>query len=496
MALNKLVCEDRDGKPGAQSAKGSTVRIVIGVDSSTQSTKALAVDADTGAVLGEGRAEHTVSTGPGRESDPEQWWQALERAVAATGLADRAEAVSVAAQQHGLVTLDAAGRPVRPATLWNDVRSAPQAAELVAELGADRWAKQAGTVPTAAFTAAKWAWLRATEPESAARTSAVRLPHDYLTERLTGEATTDRGDASGTGWWTPDGYDTELLDRIGLDAALLPTVLSPGAVAGLTRGGGPLPAGLPVATGTGDNMAAAIGLGLNAADAAQPVLSLGTSGTVYAATAGRPQDRTGTVCGFADALGGWLPLACTLNCTLAVDRIAALLGLDREAVEAGGSAVVLPYLDGERTPDLPGASGLIHGLRHDTTPGHLLQAAYDGAAHALLTALDEVLRAGGASDDASQPLLLIGGGARGRAWQRTVRRLSGRPVRVPAAQELVALGAAAQAAALLTGESADAVARRWRTADGPLLDPLPRDDAALERITDTLHRADALQRSL
>jgi xylulokinase len=226
---------------------------------------------------------------------------------------------------------------------------------------------------------------------------------------------------------------------------------------------------------------------------AQPVLSLGTSGTVYAATRGRPQDPSGTVAGFADALGGWLPLAATLNCTLAVDRFAALLGRDRENVEAGGSAVVLPYLDGERTPNLPGASGLVHGLRHDTAPGQLLQAAYDGAAHALLTALGEVLRAGGEADDPAQPLLLIGGGARGRAWQQTVLRLSGRPVQVPLARELVALGAAAQAAALLTGEAADAVARRWGTTEGPMLAPVERDTETLERITDTLGRARALQ---
>ncbi|WP_344586059.1 FGGY-family carbohydrate kinase, partial [Kitasatospora paracochleata] len=204
-------------------------------------------------------------------------------------------------------------------------------------------------------------------------------------------------------------------------------------------------------------------------------------------------DPGGTVAGVADALGGWLPLACTLNCTLAVDRFAALLGRDREDVEAGGSAVVLPYLDGERTPDLPGASGLVHGLRHTTTPGQLLQAAYDGAAHALLTALDDVLRAGGGNPAPDRPLLLIGGGARGRAWQQTVLRLSGRAVRVPAAEELVALGAAAQAAALLTGEPADAVARRWRTAEGPLLEPVPRDEDTLGRITDTLRRAADLQ---
>lgn len=223
------------------------------------------------------------------------------------------------------------------------------------------------------------------------------------------------------------------------------------------------------------------------------MLSLGTSGTVYAVGRTRPADPSGTVAGFADALGGWLPLACTLNCTLAVDRFAALVGRDREDVESGGTVVVLPYLDGERTPDLPGASGLVHGLRHDTTPGRLLQAAYDGAAHALLAALDDVLRAGGESPAPDEPLLLIGGGARGRAWQRTVLRLSGRAVQVPEARELVALGAAAQAAALLIGEPADAVARRWRTAEGRVLEPVPRDDDTLERITSTLRRARALQ---
>ncbi len=469
-----------------------TARVVIGVDSSTQATKALAVDLDTGAVLGEGRAPHTVSgSGGARESDPEQWWQALSAALAATGHAADAEAVSVGGQQHGLVTLDAAGRPVRPAMLWNDVRSAPQARELAGRLGAGEWARRVGSVPTAAFTVAKWAWLAANEPEAVRATAAVRLPHDYLTGRLTGAATTDRGDASGTGWWGADGYDPEILAAVGLDEAMLPAVLAPGQPAGVALPGGPLRPGIPVAAGTGDNMAAAIGLGLTAG---RPVLSLGTSGTVYAVTRGRPADPTGTVAGFADALDGWLPLACTLNCTQAVDRVAALFGRDRGAVEPGGGVVVLPFLDGERTPDLPDAAGLLYGLRHDTTPGQILQAAYDGAAHALLAALDDVLRAGGQAADPDVPLLLIGGGAQGAAWRDTVRRLSGRAVQVPAAGELVALGAAAQAAALLTGERPDEVARRWRTADGPLHEPVERDDEALARIADTLDRAQPLLR--
>ncbi|WP_328507801.1 xylulokinase [Streptomyces sp. NBC_00391] len=463
--------------------------LVVGVDSSTQSTKALVVDASTGRVVASGQAPHAVSSGAGRESDPRQWWDALCEALHQCGDAAReASAVSIGGQQHGLVTLDARGEPVRPALLWNDVRSAPQAARLVEELGgAKAWAERAGSVPGPSFTVTKWAWLAENEPEAVRATAAVRLPHDYLTERLTGQGTTDRGDASGTGWWASatEAYDAEVLAHVGLDPELLPRVVRPGEVAGTVRDAHDLPfaKGTLVAAGTGDNAAAAMGLGLRPGT---PVLSLGTSGTVYAVSRHRPADPTGTVAGFADAHGDWLPLACTLNCTQAVDRVAALLGLDREAVEPGASVTLLPYLDGERTPALPHASGLLHGLRHDTTGGQLLQAAYDGAVHSLLGALDLVLDA---DADTSAPLLLIGGGARGTAWQQTVRRLSGRAVQVPEAKELVALGAAAQAAGLLTGEDPAAVARRWDTTRGPVLEAVDRDEETLARISGVLSDA-------
>lgn len=463
--------------------------LVVGVDTSTQSTKALVVDAATGRVVASGQAPHTVSSGAGRESDPRQWWDALGEALRQCGDAAReAAAVSIGGQQHGLVTLDAQGEPVRPALLWNDVRSAPQARRLIEELGGPKsWAERTGSVPSASFTVTKWAWLAEHEPDAVRAAKAVRLPHDYLTERLTGEGTTDRGDASGTGWWASgtEAYDEDILARVGLDPALLPRVVRPGEVAGTVRDGHGLPftKGTLVAAGTGDNAAAALGLGLRPG---VPVMSLGTSGTVYAVSRRRPADPTGTVAGFADARGDWLPLACTLNCTLAVDRVASLLGLDREAVEPGTEATLLPFLDGERTPNLPHSSGLLHGLRHDTTAGQLLQSAYDGAVHSLLNALGLVLDA---DADPSAPLLLIGGGARGGAWQETVRRLSGRPVQIPEAKELVALGAAAQAAGLLTGEDAAAVARRWNTAAGPVLDAVERDEATLARITGVLSDA-------
>ncbi|AZK97511.1 xylulokinase [Streptomyces tsukubensis] len=475
--------------------------VVIGVDSSTQSTKAVLADAATGRTLAVGRAAHEVSGEAGaRETDPELWWRALCDAVAQalkeSGVRPSAvTGIAVAGQQHGLVVLDAQGRPVRPALLWNDTRSAPQAAALARELpgGAREWAERTGSAPVAALTAAKWRLLTEREPRAAAAVAAVRLPHDYLTEKLSGVAATDPGDASGTGWYATatGGYDPELLGLLGLDARLLPEVaptggtrigsLRPAAAEALG-----LPAGIAVAAGTGDNMAAAVGLGLGGTGLLDhPVLSLGTSGTVYAATRARPV--TPALSGFAATDGTYLPLACTLNCTLAVDRIAALLGLGRDAAESGRGVVLLPYLDGERTPDLPGAAGLLTGLRHTTTRQQILGAAYEGAVVTVLRALDEVLTACGldpaAPGPASLPLRLIGGGARGRYWVETVRRLSGRPLVIPADADLTALGAAALAAAAATGADPVTVARTWSTGSPP-----PAELPALDRDTETWAR--------
>ncbi|MEU7071344.1 xylulokinase [Streptomyces narbonensis] len=490
--------------------------VVIGVDSSTQSTKAVAVDTATGELLAVGRAPHTVTgEGGARESDPEEWWTALTTAVRAAvrdaGVpAAAVTGIAVAGQQHGLVTLGADGRPLRPALLWNDTRSAPQASALAAGLGGlsgpKSWLERTGSVPVASMTAAKWQWLREHEPALAAAVTGVRLPHDYLTERLTGHAVTDPGDASGTGWYgkgggsgSGDAYDPEILDLLALDPALLPAVAPSGAtrVGTLTAAAAEalgLPRTVVVAAGTGDNMAAAVGLGLGGAGLLDhPVVSLGTSGTVFAATRTRPADPG--LAGFAATDGTYLPLGCTLNCTLAVDRFAALLGLDREDAVPGGGAgvVVLPYLDGERTPDLPHAAGLVTGLRHTTDPRAILGAAYEGAAFTVLRALDGLLAACGLdlTDSAvrDRPLRLIGGGARGRTWTDTVRRLSGRPLIVPAAEELVALGAAALAGGAVTGEDPVALARGWGTGAGELLPPLARSTETWDRIAGVLTAA-------
>jgi xylulokinase len=463
-------------------------QFVAGVDCSTQATKVLVVDPDDGTVVAGGRAPHEVTgTGGARETDPEIWWDALAVALAQTGRAGEIGAIAVAGQQHGLVVTGADGRPLRPAVLWNDTRSAPDAERLRDELGAGWWAERVGVVPVPSFTVTRWAWLRRTEPELAAATAAIRLPHDWLTERLCGRGATDRGDASGTGWWSTrdEAYVDEVLDLVELDAGMLPDVLGPREAAGEAAALG-LPAGALVGPGTGDNMGAALGLGLRPGE---PTISLGTSGTAYAAMSERAVDPSGTIAGFADAAGGFLPLAATLNCTLAVDRVAGWLGLDREAVGDRTDVTVLPYFDGERTPNLPRATGTVAGLRHDTEPGQILLAAYEGAVASLVEALD-LLAGVGSGLDPDAPVVLIGGGARGLAWQRTVARLSGRAVVVPAAEELVALGAAVQAAACLTGEAPDAVARRWGTRAGTELDPpAERDAVTLERIRATREAA-------
>jgi xylulokinase len=465
-------------------------KLAAGVDCSTQSTKVVVVDVETGKVVTQGQAAHTVEGSAGaRETHPDVWWEALRAALAQTGLAAELAAISVAGQQHGLVCLDESGRPLRPSMLWNDTRSAPDAARLVEALGGGAvWAERVGVVPVASFTASKWAWLRRVEPETAAQTAAIRLPHDYLTGLLTGTAVTDRGDASGTAWWsTADGaYVPEVLalPELALDPGLLPRVLdsdeAAGAVTAAAAEATGLRAGTIVGPGTGDNMGAAMGLGLRAG---VPVVSLGTSGTAYMVSETRTADPTGTVAGFADASGRFLPLAATLNCTLAVDRVAAWLKLDRDDAVPSDGVVALPYFDGERTPNLPDAAAAFFGLRQSTDPRAILMATYEGAAVSLLDALDTIDRcSSGIAPDA--PLVLIGGGARGATWQSVVRRLSGRAVSIPEATELVAMGAAVQAAAILLAETPQAVAARWQTDRGTLLPAVERDTETIERHRD------------
>jgi xylulokinase len=416
-------------------------RLVAGVDCSTQATKVLVCDADTGAVVREGRAPHPDAT----EVEPREWWQAWQRASA--GLLDGVSALGVGGQQHGMVLLDEDGCVVRPALLWNDTRSAGAAEDLVEELGGPaEWAKAVGSVPGASFTVTKLRWVAEHEPEAATRAATVLLPHDWVTHRLAGagrRATTDRGDASGTGYWSPGagGYRGDLL-RLALGRDLdVPRVAGPAEPVGETAEGAVL------APGTGDNMAAALGLGVETGDV---VVSLGTSGTVFAATDSPTADADGAVAGFADATGGFLPLVCTLNAARVLGAVAEMLGVDLTrfddlalSVPDNGGLVLLPFLDGERTPALPSATGLLHGLtRRNATPGHMARAATEGMLCALADGLERLR----SQQVEVRRVLVIGGGARSRAVRALAADLFGAPVEFPEPGEYVARGAARQAA--------------------------------------------------
>lgn len=421
--------------------------LVLGIDSSTQSTKALLVDAETGRVVDSGSAAHPAGT----EVDPRAWLAAVD--AAAGDLLPRAEAVAVGGQQHGMVALDGNGVPVRDALLWNDTRSAKQAADLVAEMGGpEACVAELGYVLVASMTSTKLRWIAENEPENAAKTASVLLPHDYISQYL-GEdvaAFTDRGDASGTGYYSTrtEAWDPELVRMaLGHEVALPRVASSPSEIMGRTPGGAAL------GPGTGDNMAAALGLSLGSGDVS---VSIGTSGVAAMVSDNRPADLSGTVTGFADATGRFLPMATTLNAARILDFGCRMLGVDHDglselalASKPGANGVVLlPYFDGERTPNRPGATGVFAGMTSATGREDIARACVEGLLSSLADAISAVEQVAGQN---AQQILLIGGGSRSKAVRELAPTVFGRSVAVPPAGEYVALGAARQAAWALSG---------------------------------------------
>lgn len=478
--------------------------LVAGVDSSTQSCKVVIRDAETGALVRRSSVAHP----PGTEVNPEAWWTALEHAIDAAGGLDDVEAISIGGQQHGMIALDAGGHVIRPALLWNDTRSAASAIDLVRDLGggdseagARRWAEAVGSVPVASLTVAKLRWLADAEPQHAARLAAVALPHDWLTWRLTGAASldtlaTDRSDASGTGYFdaVAGTYRTDLLalalrrDEPDVPTVRLPRVLEPAEPAG--RGAEELGlAHVVVGPGCGDNAGAALGLGL---EAGATLVSLGTSGVVASVSDSPTHDASGIVTGFADATGQFLPLACTLNGARVLDATAHVLGVNRDelsrlaldAEPGSGGLVLVPYLEGERTPDLPGATGELSGITLTSlTPANLARAAHEGLAGLLGAAMSGMRKQGASIDEVA----LVGGGARSKAFREIAAQTWGLPVTVPEPADDVADGAARQAAWVLSGAAEPPTWRHRRAttyAPGPV--PLVHHeyDRAARRLQD------------
>ncbi|MBV0896006.1 xylulokinase [Microbacterium sp. NC79] len=461
--------------------------LVAGVDSSTQSCKVVIVDAQTGREVRSGRASHPAGTAV----NPEAWWDALLVAVADAGGLDDVAAISIGGQQHGCVALDADGAVIRDALLWNDTRSAAAALDLRAEIGDEQWAARTGSVPVASFTVTKLRWMRDAEPANASRVAAVALPHDWLTWRLRGYGpsgalgadlsalTTDRSDASGTGYWSPHTgeYDRDLLVRALGHDAVLPRVAEPGETVGVTAAvAGTIPTGIAVAVGAGDNAAAALGLGAQHGDV---IVSIGTSGTAFASVAHHMADSTGTIAGFADASGGFLPLVATMNAAQVVGTFASLLGVNfdefgelAEQAESAESPVLLPFLAGERTPNLPDARASLRGLSlANTTRAGIARAAIEGMVCGLAAGVAAIADQGVSFDR----VILIGGGGKLRATRSAMARVLGLAIAVAPEAEYVARGAALQAARIALGTDVS-----WPL-DDVIVHTEPHDPAILER---------------
>ncbi|MER6995142.1 FGGY family carbohydrate kinase [Streptomyces sp. NPDC000410] len=421
--------------------------IVAGLDSSSAFTRIIVCDTDTGAVLRQGYAPHPIEA-KASDVDPQAWLLSLGEA-ASGGLLEGVQAIGVSAQPHGLVPLDAAGSPVRGALVGNDKRAQVAAADLIEGFGGRQaWAEAVGCVPQSGHPVAKLRWLARTEPEAAQRTAGLMQPHDWLVWQLLGRParrTTDRGAASTTGYWSTGtgAYRPDLVELALGHQAALPEVLGPSDAAGTT------PEGLLISAGTGETMAAAFGLGLAPGDA---VVSLGASGSVMAVHHEALADPSGMITSLADATGMHLPVVYTLNAVRALRGTAELLGVsDLEELSAlaskstpGASGLVLlPYLEGERTPHLPHTAGTLTGLRRESMKReHLARAAFEGMLCGLADALD-VLRGRGVE---VRRVFLLGQAAELPAVQAAAPAIFAAQVVVPQPADYAALGAARQAA--------------------------------------------------
>ena len=445
----------------------TTRTLVAGIDSSTQSCKVTVRDLATGEHVREGKAAHPDAT----IVHPDRWWDALLTAVQRAGGLQDVAAVSVSGQQHTPIFLDAAGRVVCESPLWNDTGSHPHMVALNDELGKEEWIRRTGLPISLSDTITKLRWLRDTDPESARRTEAVAVVHDWLIWRLMGfgpgagtrgldQLATDRSEASGTAYWSPDTgeYCLDLVEHALGKSVHLPSVLGPLECAGVTGSGIPgMPAGIPIGVGSGDNAAAALALGIGAGDA---VMSLGTSGVVYLRSMHPVHDLSGYVCSYADATGDHLPLVATLNAGRNFDAGAEVLGcsyaeLSKLAMQADAGAdglTLLPFFESERTPDLPNVRASLHGasLSNFTRP-NLARAVIEGTLVSQVAMIDALA----ACDLSVKRLFLIGGAAASPAVQSILSQMIDVPLLLPEFDEYVAKGSAMQAACALEGSFPD-----------------------------------------
>ncbi|BBP77156.1 xylulokinase [Pseudomonas sp. Ost2] len=441
-------------------------KLYLGIDCGTQGTKAIVLDIVSGQVLGQGSAPHDMISGANgrREQDTGQWLEAFvlatRQALQAAGVDGQAIlGIGVSGQQHGLVLLDEQGQVLRPAKLWCDTETTPENQRLLEHLGGEAGSlERLGLVIAPGYTVSKLLWTREQHPELFARIAHILLPHDYLNYWLTGRACAEYGDASGSGYFDvrKRSWDLQLLrdiDPSGRLQAALPELLEAHQPVGrvlpeIARQLGINPDAL-VSSGGGDNMMGAIGTGN--IHPGVITMSLGSSGTVYAYAEQPLISPDASVAAFCSSSGGWLPLICTMNLTNATGAVRELfdLGLDdfnarvREAPIGADGVSMLPFLNGERVPALPQATGSLLGLTlTNLTQANLCRAVVEGTTFGLRYGLD-LLRGNGLQ---SHGIRLTGGGAKSAVWRQMVADIMDTPVVCTEQGEAAALGAAIQAA--------------------------------------------------
>jgi xylulokinase len=465
---------------------------VLGVAFGPRSTEVEVRDADRGTLLATGRARH-ADLGPDLD-DPTAWWRSLAAAVRQAGEREIA-AISVCGSHPGLVLLDGAGAVLRPVQPWSDAAAERDAARLRKALGAERWARDAGMLPTPRAAVTRLAWLRRTDPETYGRIGAALLPHDWLTYRLAGRAVTDRGTASLTGAWSPstEGWIEAVLAELGGRPSdwepRLPEVLGPTDRADwlaapvyelLGLRGRPL-----VAPGTGEPMATALAMALGPGRAG---VSLSASTTVLVGLRRPIVDATGGVRSRADATGRHLAISTAAGGATAINVITDLLGLPVEQV--GALALAATGVDREvvLVPGVAGRrGGILTGLGPGTTPGGLARAAFDGVACAALDTLDQAVDAGAPSDE-EEALRLAGPAAGIEAHAQVLATLADRPV-LAVGGSLAAAGACVQAAAVLAEEPPEAVAERWALMGVDPVEPQDDPDRLARRLANAEERS-------
>jgi xylulokinase len=437
--------------------------LFIGIDSGTQSVKAIVLDLDARRVVAEARAPHALIDGlpPGHmEQHPTAWTAALDTvlgAVAAKIDRTRVRGVGVSGQQHGFVPLGARGEVIRPAKLWCDTSTTAECALITKKLGGPKAAlRKTGNLILPGFTAPKILWLKRHEPANYRRLRHVLLPHDYLNFFLTGNCFMEFGDASGTALLDvrKRAWSREAIAAIDPNLAdWLPPLSASHESAGTLR---PelaqkygFPDGVVVSAGGGDNMMGAIGTG-NVAPGVVTA-SFGTSGTIYAFAKTPVVDPEGEIAAFCSSTGGWLPLLCTMNVTTVTEQARALFGFDHAALDAAvastpagaGGLVLLPYLAGERTPNVPDGSGSLVGLtQKNFRPANFARAAMEGATMGMNYGLCRLAALGVKAKE----IRVTGGGAKSPAWRQIMADVFGVPVVALVEDEGAALGGALQAA--------------------------------------------------